>query len=173
MIFPQATFLRLTKGEEYTLTIKTLVNGFPVGQVVKTFNTNTLGKLERVETIDIDGILDEKEAPAPQQEGEEILKEDEDSQPLKEEGIKLVPQFVEDKEEEEEDNSHENEEETKKAVKKEADHRPTIDIFEVQKLSRKMRGQKKLDTVEVVDEKAKASGETKELQLAENAKDKV
>merc|ERR1719462_535247 len=42
----QATFLRLTKGEEYTLTIKTLVNGFPVGQVVKTFNTNSLGKLE-------------------------------------------------------------------------------------------------------------------------------
>ena len=171
MIFPQATFLRLTKGEEYTLTIKTLVNGFPVGQVVKTFNTNSLGKLERVETIDIDGILDEEEAPAPQQEGEEILKEDEDSQPLKEEGIKLVPQFVEDKEEEEEDNSHENEEETKKAVKK--DHRPPIDIFEVQKLSRKMRSQKKLDTVEVVDEKAKASGETNEEQLAENAKDKV
>ena len=171
MIFPQATFLRLTKGEEYTLTIKTLVNGFPVGQVVKTFNTNTLGKLERVETIDIDGILDEKEAPAPQQEGEEILKEDEDSQPLKEEGIVLVPQVVEDKVEEEEDNSHENEEETKKAVKK--DHRPPIDIFEVQKLSRKMRSQKKLDTVEVVDEKAKASGETNEEQLAENAKDKV
>ena len=92
MLFPQATFLRLTKGEEYTLTIKTLVNGFPVGQVVKTFNTNSLGKLERVETIDIDGILDEEEAPAPQQEGEEILKEDEDSQPLKEEGIVLVPQ---------------------------------------------------------------------------------
>ena len=173
MIFPQATFLRLTKGEEYTLTIKTLVNGFPVGQVVKTFNTNTLGKLERVETIDIDGILDEEEAPAPQQEGEEILKEDEDSQPLKEEGIVLVPQVVEDKEEEEEDNSHENEEETKKAVKKEADHRPTIDIFEVQKLSRKMRGHKRLDTLEVVDEKAKASGETNEEQLAENAKDKV
>ena len=173
MIFPQATFLRLTKGEEYTLTIKTLVNGFPVGQVVKTFNTNSLGKLERVETIDIDGILDEEEAPAPQQEGEEILKEDEDSQPSKEEGIVLVPQVVEDKEEEEEDNSHENEEETKKAVKKEADHRPTIDIFEVQKLSRRMRSHKKLDTVEVVVEKAKASGETKELQLAENAKDKV
>ena len=168
MLFPQATFLRLTKGEEYTLTIKTLVNGFPVGQVVKTFNTNSLGKLERVETIDIDGILDEEEAPAPQQEGEEILKEDEDSQPLKEEGIVLVPQ---DKEEEQEDNSHENEEETKKAVKK--DHRPPIDIFEVQKLSRKMRGNKKLDTVEVVDEKAKASGETNEEQLAENAKDKV
>ena len=168
MLFPQATFLRLTKGEEYTLTIKTLVNGFPVGQVVKTFNTNSLGKLERVETIDIDGILDEEEAPAPQQEGEEILKEDEDSQPLKEEGIALVPQ---DKEEEQEINCHENEEETKKAVKK--DHRAPIDIFEVQKLSKKMRGHKKLDTVEVVDEKAKASGETKEEQLAENAKDKV
>ena len=173
MIFPQATFLRLTKGEEYTLTIKTLVNGFPVGQVVKTFNTNSLGKLERVETIDIDGILDEEEAPAPQQEGEEILKEDEDSQPSKEEGIVLVPQVVEDKEEEEEDNSHENEEETKKAVKKEADHRPTIDIFEVQKLSRRMRSHKKLDTVEVVDEKAKASGETNEEQLVEDAKEKV
>lgn len=74
MLFPQATFLRLTKGEEYTLTIKTLVNGFPVGQVVKTFNTNSLGKLERVETIDIDGIMDEEEAPAPQEEEEEILK---------------------------------------------------------------------------------------------------
>ena len=170
MLFPQATFLRLTKGEEYTLTIKTLVNGFPVGQVVKTFNTNSLGKLERVETIDIDGILDEEEAPAPQQEGEEILKEDEDSQPLKEEGIALVPQ---DKEEEQEDNSHEIEEETKKAVKKEGDHRPPIDIFGVQKLSRKIRDHKKLDTVEVVDEKAKASGETNEEQLAENAKDKV
>ena len=167
MLFPQATFLRLTKGEEYTLTIKTLVNGFPVGQVVKTFNTNSLGKLERVETIDIDGILDEEEAPAPQQEGEEILKEDEDSQPLKEEGIVLVPQV---EEEEQEDNSHENEEETKKVV---GGHRPPIDIFEVQKLSRKMRGHKKLDTVEVVDEKAKASGETNEEQLAENAKDKV
>merc|ERR1719336_3759263 len=115
MLFPQATFLRLTKGEEYTLTIKTLVNGFPVGQVVKTFNTNSLGKLERVETIDIDGILDEEESPAPQQEEEEILKEDEDSQPLKEEGIVLVPQVLE---EEQEDNCHENEEETKKAVKK-------------------------------------------------------
>ena len=165
MLFPQATFLRLTKGEEYTLTIKTLVNGFPVGQVVKTFNTNSLGKLERVETIDIDGILDEEESPAPQQEGEEILKEDEDSQPFKEEGIALVPQ------DKEEDDSYENEEETKKAVKK--DHRPPIDIFEVQKLSKKMRGHKKLDTVEVVDEKAKASGETNEEQLAENAKDKV
>ena len=171
MIFPQATFLRLTKGEEYTLTIKTLVNGFPVGQVVKTFNTNSLGKLERVETIDIDGILEEEEALAPVQEGEKILKEDEDSQPLNEEGIVLVPQVGEDKEEKQEDNSHENEEETKKAVKK--DHRPPIDIFEVQKLSRKMRGNKKLDTVEVVDEKAKASGETNEEQLAENAKDKV
>jgi len=167
----QATFLRLTKGEEYTLTIKTLVNGFPVGQVVKTFNTNSLGKLERVETIDIDGILDEEETPAAQQEEEEILKEDEDSQPLNEEGIVLVPQVGEDKEEKQEDNSHENEEETKKAVKK--DHRPPIDIFEVQKLSRKMRGNKKLDTVEVVDEKAKASGETNEEQLAENAKDKI
>ena len=166
MLFPQATFLRLTKGEEYTLTIKTLVNGFPVGQVVKTFNTNSLGKLERVETIDIDGILDEEEAPAPQQEGEEILKEDEDSQPLKEEGIVLVPQVLE-----QEDNCHENEEETKKVVKK--DHRPPIDIFEVQKLSKKMRGHKKLDTIEVVDEKAKAFGETKEEQLAENAKGKV
>ena len=171
MLFPQATFLRLTKGEEYTLTIKTLVNGFPVGQVVKTFNTNSLGKLERVETIDIDGIMDEEEAPAPQEEEEEILKKDEVSQPLKEEGIVLVPQVLEGKEEEQEDNCHENEEETKKAVKK--DHRPPIDIFEVQKLSKKMRGHKKLDTVEVVDEKAKASGETNEEQLAENAKDKV
>ena len=171
MLFPQATFLRLTKGEEYTLTIKTLVNGFPVGQVVKTFNTNSLGKLERVETIDIDGILDEEEAPAPQQEEEEILKKDEVSQLLKEEGIVLVPQVLEGKEEEQEDNCHENEEETKKAVKK--DHRPPIDIFEVQKLSKKMRGHKKLDTMEVVDEKAKASGETKEEQLAENVKDKV
>ena len=149
------------------MTIKTLVNGFPVGQVVKTFNTNSLGKLERVETIDIDGILDEEEAPAAQQEEEE----DEDSQPLKEEGIVLVPQVLEDKEEEQEDNCQENEEETKKAVKK--DHRPPIDIFEVQKLSKKMRGHKKLDTMEVVDEKAKASGETNEEQLAENAKDKV
>ena len=150
------------------MTIKTLVNGFPVGQVVKTFNTNSLGKLERVETIDIDGILDEEESPAPQQEEEEILKEDKDSQPLKEEGI-----VVEDQEEEQEDNSHEIEEETKKAVKKEGDHRPPIDIFGVQKLSRKIRDHKKLDTVEVVDEKAKASGETNEEQLAENAKDKV
>ena len=69
----QATFLCLLKGEEYSLTIKTLLNGFPVGQVTEKFNTDKLGSLLKKElTEDEDDKKEvEEEAPAGAQEEKE------------------------------------------------------------------------------------------------------
>ena len=73
--FPQATFLSLKKGEEYTLTIKTLVNGQPVGQITEKFNTNQLKNLQEKElTEDEDNINEEEEET---QAPEEVKGEDE------------------------------------------------------------------------------------------------
>lgn len=69
----QATFLCLLKGEDYILTIKTLLNGFPVGQVTEKFNTDKLGSLLKKElTEDEDDKKEvEEEAPGAQEEKEE------------------------------------------------------------------------------------------------------
>ena len=69
----QATFLCLLKGEDYSLTIKTLLNGFPVGQVTEKFNTDKLGSLLKKElTEDEDDKKEvEEEAPGAQEEKEE------------------------------------------------------------------------------------------------------
>ena len=68
----QATFLSLKKGEEYTLTIKTLVNGQPVGQISEKFNTNRLKKLLVKElSEDEDAKKEEEETPANKEENEE------------------------------------------------------------------------------------------------------
>ena len=71
--FFQATFLSLKKGEEYTLTIKTLVNGQPVGQITEKFNTNQLKNLQEKElTEDEDNTKDEEEeTPVPEEEKED------------------------------------------------------------------------------------------------------
>ena len=77
----QATFPCLLKGEEYSLTIKTLLNGFPVGQVTEKFNTGKLGSLLKKElTEDEDDKKEvEEEAPAgAQEEKEEDVEEEDD-----------------------------------------------------------------------------------------------
>ena len=77
----QATFLCLLKGEEYSLTIKTLLNGFPVGQVTEKFNTGKLGSLLKKElTEDEDDKKEvEEEAPAgAQEEKDEDVEEEDD-----------------------------------------------------------------------------------------------
>ena len=73
----QATFLCLLKGEEYSLTIKTLLNGFPVGQVTEKFNTDKLGSLLKKElTEDEDDKKEvEEETPGAQEEKEEDVEE--------------------------------------------------------------------------------------------------
>ena len=74
----QATFLSLKKGEEYTLTIKTLVNGQSVGKITEKFNTNKLKKLQVKELFEDKGNkMEEKETLAPQEEKEESKVEDE------------------------------------------------------------------------------------------------
>merc|ERR1711971_1517646 len=74
----QATFLSLKKGEEYTLTIKTLVNGQSVGKITEKFNTNKLKKLQVRELFEDKGNkMEEKETLAPQEEKEESKVEDE------------------------------------------------------------------------------------------------
>merc|ERR1712037_170619 len=107
-------------GEEYTLTIKTLVNGQPVGEISE--------KKEKEST-----------------------------------------------EEKKEETKEENEEEEEKTTKKETDGRPPIDIFEVQRISKRMRSQNKQVSLEVIDEKAKdsESAEVAEKQSVENTKDKI
>ena len=74
-LFSQATFQSLRKGQEYTLTVKTLVNGQPVGQITEKFNTNQLKNLQEKElTEDEDNINEEEEdTQAP----EEVKEEDE------------------------------------------------------------------------------------------------
>ena len=76
--YSQATFLSLKKGEEYTLTIKTLVNGQTVGQITENFNTNNLKNLLVKElSAEKDGKNEEEEEkPAPKEEQEEVKVED-------------------------------------------------------------------------------------------------
>ena len=151
----------MRKGEEYTLTIKTLVNGQPVGKVTEKFNTSKLKNLLVKElSEDEDAKKEEEETPAPKEENEEVKVEDNGT---------YLEEIAEKKEEE---NFDEKEEEKKT---KETDGRPPIDIFEVQRLSKKMRGQNKQASLEVIDEKAKdsASGEVTEKETVENTKDKV
>merc|ERR1712210_260504 len=148
----QATFLSLKKGEEYTLTIKTLINGQPVGQISEKFNTNRLKNLLVKElSVDENAKLEEEETPAPEEEKKEV-----------EDSGTLLEEIAEKKEEE-------------KTTKKETDGRPPIDIFELQRISKRMRSQNKQASLEVIDEKAKdsESGEATEKQTVENTKDKV
>ena len=120
-LFSQATFLSLKKGEEYTLTIKTLVNGQPVGKIVEKFNTNNLKNLHVKElTEDKDNKKEADETPAP-------LEEDEGT---------YLDEIAEEKE---------------KTTEKDAD--TTTDILELQKLSKRIRGQNEQVSMEVVDEK--------------------
>merc|ERR1711971_1156681 len=159
----QATFLSLKKGEEYTLTIKTLVNGQPVGKVTEKFNTNKLKNLLVKElSEDEDAKKEEEETPTPKEDIEEVKVEDNGT---------YLEEIAEKKEEE---NAEENEDE-KKGNEKETGGRPPIDIFEVQRLSKRMRGKDKQASLEVIDEKAKdsASGEATEKQTVENTKDKI
>merc|ERR1712025_313244 len=65
------------------------------------------------------------------------------------------------------------EEEKEKTTKKETDGRPPIDIFELQRISKRMKSQNKQVSLEVIDEKAKDSGEAAEKQAVENTKDKI
>ena len=164
--YSQATFLSLKKGEEYTLTIKTLINGQPVGQISEKFNTNRLKNLLVKElSVDENAKLEEEETPAPEEEKKEV----EDSGTLLEEiAEKKVEENAEEKNEEKE-------EEEEKTTKKETDGRPPIDIFELQRISKRMRSQNKQASLEVIDEKAKdsESGEATEKQTVENTKDKV
>jgi len=148
----QATFLSLKKGEEYTLTIKTLVNGQSVGQIIEKFNTNKLKNLQLKElTEDKDNKKEEEETPASQDEKEEVKIEDEGT---------YLEEITEEKE---------------KTTEKKTDGRPPIDIFEMQKLSKRMRGQNKRVSLEVIDEKAtgSASDEVTEKQSVENTDDKI
>ena len=67
----------MKKGEEYTLTIKTLVNGQTVGQITEKFNTNKLKNLLVKElSVDKDAKKEEEETPAPEEEKEEVNMED-------------------------------------------------------------------------------------------------
>ena len=153
----------MRKGEEYTLTIKTLVNGQPVGKVTEKFNTSKLKNLLVKElSEDEDAKKEEEETPAPKEENQEVKVEDNGT---------YLEEIAEKKEEE---NTEEKEEE-KKANEKETTGRPPIDIFEVQRLSKRMRGQNKQASLEVIDEKAKdsASGEATEKETVENTKYKV
>ena len=77
----QATFLCLLKGEDYSLTIKTLLNGFPVGQVTEKFNTGKLGSLLKKELTEDEDDKKEVEEEAPggaQEEKEEDVEEEDD-----------------------------------------------------------------------------------------------
>ena len=145
---PQGTFLSLKKGEEYTLTIKTLVNGQTVGQIEEKFNTNKLEKILLKELSVDEDAKREEETPTPQE--EEVKVEDEDTPP-------------------------EEEKAEEKEKTKETDLRPPIDIFELQRLSKKMKDQKRGVSLEVVDEKAKDSvgGETTSKPSGEKKNKKV
>ena len=152
----------MRKGEEYTLTIKTLVNGQPVGKVTEKFNTSKLKNLLVKElSEDEDAKKEKEETPSPKEENEEVEAEDNGT---------YLEEIAEKTEEE---NTEEKEEE--KTTEKKTNDRPPIDIFEVQRLSKRMRGQNKQASLEVIDEKAKdsASGEATEKETVENTKDKV
>ena len=83
----QATFLCLLKGEDYSLTIKTLLNGFPVGQITEKFNTDKLGSLLKKElTEDEDDKKEvEEEAPGAQEEKEEDVEGEDQNRRQKQE----------------------------------------------------------------------------------------
>ena len=135
----------------------------PVGKIREEFNTNKLKNLLVKElSEDEDAKKEEEETPAPKEDIEEVKVEDNGT---------YLEEIAEKKEEE---NAEEKEEE-KKANEKETGGRPPIDIFEVQRLSKRMRGKDKRCDLEVIDEKAKdsASGEATEKQTVENTKDKV
>merc|ERR1712226_1708330 len=147
----QATFLSLKKGEEYTITIKTLVNGQTVGQITEKFNTNRLKNLRVKElSVDEDDKTEEEEKPAPEKEKKEEKQEDNGT---------YLEEIAEEKQEEDEEVK---EEEKEKTSKKETDGRPPIDIFELQRISKRMKSQNKQVSLEVIDEKAKDSGEATE-----------
>jgi len=157
----QATFQSLRKGQEYTLTVKTLVNGQPVGQITEKFNTNKLKNLLVKElSEDENATKAEEETPAPGEEKEEV--EDNGT-------------FLEDIAEKKEEEKAEEKEEEEKTNVKETDGRPPIDIFELQRISKRMRSQNKQVSLEVIDEKTQdsASGEATEKEVVENTKDKV
>ena len=160
-LFSQATFQSLRKGQEYTLTVKTLVNGQPVGQITEKFNTNKLENLLVKElSEDENATKAEEETPAPGEEKEEV--EDNGT-------------FLEDIAEKKEEEKAEEKEEEEKTNVKETDGRPPIDIFELQRISKRMRSQNKQVSLEVIDEKTQdsASGEATEKEVVENTKDKV
>ena len=102
----------------------------------------------------------EEETPAPGEEKEEV--EDNGT-------------FLEDIAEKKEEEKAEEKEEEEKTNVKETDGRPPIDIFELQRISKRMRSQNKQVSLEVIDEKTQdsASGEATEKEVVENTKDKV
>ena len=83
----QATFFCLLKGEDYSLTIKTLLNGFPVGQITEKFNTDKLGSLLKKElTEDEDDKKEvEEEAPGAQEDKEEDVEGEDQNRRQKQE----------------------------------------------------------------------------------------
>ena len=122
--FSQATFLSLKKGEEYTLTIKTLVNGQSVGQITEKFNTNKLKNLQVKELTEDEDRREEDKTPAPQEENED--------------SGTYLEEIAEEKE---------------KNTERETDVDPPLDNFEMQKLSKRVRNQTKRVSLEVIDEK--------------------
>ena len=122
--FSQATFLSLKKGEEYTLTIKTLVNGQSVGQIIEKFNTNNLKNLQVKELTEDEDRREEDKTPAPQEENED--------------SGTYLEEIAEEKE---------------KNTERETDVDPPLDNFEMQKLSKRVRNQTKRVSLEVIDEK--------------------
>ena len=93
----QATFLCLLKGEDYILTIKTLLNGFPVGQITEKFNTDKLGSLLKKElTEDEDDKKEvEEETSGAQEEKEEDVEEEDPNRLQKQEMQENVEEEME------------------------------------------------------------------------------
>ena len=93
----QATFLSLLKGEDYILTIKTLLNGFPVGQITEKFNTDKLGSLLKKElTEDEDDKKEvEEETSGAQEEKEEDVEEEDPNRLQKQEMQENVEEEME------------------------------------------------------------------------------
>ena len=114
----------MKKGEEYTLTIKTLVNGQSVGQIIEKFNTNKLKNLQVKELTEDEDRREEDKTLAPQEENE-----DSDT---------YLEEIAEEKE---------------KNTERETDVDPPLDNFEMQKLSKRVRNQTKRVSLEVIDEK--------------------
>ena len=93
----QAIFLCLLKGEDYSLTIKTLLNGFPVGQITEKFNTDKLGSLLKKElTEDEDDKKEvEEETSGAQEEKEEDVEEEDPNRLQKQEMQENVEEEME------------------------------------------------------------------------------